>query len=81
LIVAWSLWRRRIVPPWAPAAIAVGTILDILANSAAMSAIAFAFLMVGFGSVGLKLLSMSDQEWDLLGRAPDRAKASPGTAA
>ena len=81
LIVAWSLWRRQVVPPWAPAALVVGTILDILADSAALSAIAFAFLLVGFGSVGIKLLSMSDDEWDLLGRVPGPAGAPPGPAA
>lgn len=63
LIVAWSLWRRKLAPRWAPAALVVFTILDILADSAALSAIAFAFLLVGFGSVGLRLLSMSDDEW------------------
>jgi hypothetical protein len=81
LIVAWSLWRRKLVPPWAPAALVVWTILDVIANSVAVSAIALAFLLVGFGSVGLKLLSMSDEEWDLLGRARGPAEASPGPAA
>lgn len=81
LIVAWSLWRRQVAPSWAPAALAVGTILDVLADSAALSAIAFAFLLVGFGSVGLKLLSLSDEEWDLLGRAPGPAAVPPGPAA
>jgi hypothetical protein len=56
LIVAWSLWRRRIVPVWSPAAIVVGTILNFLADSAALSATAFAFQLVGFGWVGLRLL-------------------------
>jgi hypothetical protein len=81
LIVAWSLWRRRLVPPWVPAALVAWTILDILADSVALSAIAFACLLVGFGSVGLKLLSLSDQEWELLGRAPDPAEAPPGPVA
>ena len=81
LIVAWSLWRRQLVPPWEPAALVVWTVLDILANSVAVSAIALAFLLVGFGSVGLKLLSMSDEEWDLLGRAPGPAEPPPASAA
>jgi hypothetical protein len=75
LIIAWSLWRRRLVPPWAPAALVVWTILDILANSVVLSALAAAFLLVGFGSVGLRLLSMSEEEWDLLGRTPRAAQA------
>jgi hypothetical protein len=64
-----------------PAALVAWTILDILADSVALSAIAFACLLVGFGSVGLKLLSLSDQEWELLGRAPDPAEAPPGPVA
>jgi Domain of unknown function (DUF4386) len=80
LIVAWSLWRRQVAPPWASAALVIWTILDILADSAVLSAIAFAFLLVGFGSVGLKLLSMSDEEWDQLGRVPGPAGASAGPA-
>jgi hypothetical protein len=56
LVVAWSLWRRRIAPVWSPAAIVVGTILNFLADSAALSATAFAFQLVGFGWVGLRLL-------------------------
>lgn len=79
LIVAWSLWRRQVVPPWAPAAIVVGTILgSVSEESVALGAIGFALLLVGFGGVGLKLLSMSDDEWDLLGRAPSPAESPPG---
>jgi MFS family permease len=82
LIVAWSLWRRRVVPPWAPAAIVAGTILGAFSeDSVALGAIGFASLLVGFGWVGLKLLSMSDEEWDLLGRAPGPAAPPPGPAA
>jgi hypothetical protein len=56
LIVAGSLWRRGIVPVWSPAAIVAGTILNFLADGAALSATAFAFQLVGFGCVGLRLL-------------------------
>lgn len=70
LIVAWSLWRRQIVPLWSPAAIVVGTILNFLADSAALGAVASAFTLVGFGWVGVTLLSMSAEEWDRRGRTP-----------
>jgi len=68
LIVAWSLWRRRIVAVWAPVAIVIGTVLDIASSSKAVAALAFVFWLVGFGAVGAHLLSMSDEEWDLRGR-------------
>jgi Domain of unknown function (DUF4386) len=81
LIVAWSLWRRRLVPPWGPAAIVVATILAVFSeDSVAVGAISFAFLLVGFGSIGLKLLSMSDDEWDRFGRGPGPAAPPPGPA-
>ena len=81
LIVAWSLWRREVVPAWAAGAIVVAAILGFLAESVALSAISFAFLLIGYGSVGMKLLSMSDEEWDLLGQAPGPAEPPPGPAA
>jgi hypothetical protein len=81
LIVAWSLWRRQVVPPWAPAAIVAGTILGAFSeDSLALGAIGFALLLVGFGWVGLKLLAMSDDEWDHLGRAPGPAAPPTGPA-
>ena len=81
LIVAWSLWRRQVVPPWAPAAIVAGTILGAFSeDSVALGAIGFALLLVGFGWVGVKLLSMSDDEWDHLGRAPGPATPPTGLA-
>ncbi len=79
LIVAWSLWRRRLVPVWGPAAIVVGTILGFFSeDSLAVGAIGFAFLLVGFGSVGLKLLSMQDDEWEHLGRSRAPVQSAPG---
>lgn len=57
LVLAGSLWRRRIVPVWSPAAIVVGTILNFVADSAAISALAFGFQLVGYGWVGLRLLA------------------------
>ena len=81
LIVAWSLWRREVVPPLAPAAIVAATILGFLSeDSVVLGAIGFAFLLLGFGWVGLKLLSMSDDEWDHLGRAPSPAAPPTGPA-
>jgi hypothetical protein len=79
LVLAWSFWRRRIVPVWSPAAILVGTILNFLADTAALSALAFAFQLVGFGWVGLRLLSMSGEEWGRLAGsegAREEARAS-----
>lgn len=63
LIVAWSLWRRRLVAVWAPVAIVIGTVLDIASSGRSVAALAFAFWAIGFGAVGAKLLAMPDEEW------------------
>lgn len=80
VIVAWSLWRRRIVPLWSPAAIVVGTILNFLSDSPALGAIASAFTLVGFGWVGVRLLAMSAEEWDRRGRTPRLSEPSAGAS-
>ena len=56
LFVAWALWRRRVVPAWSPAAIVVGALLNFIADSPALSAVASGFTLLGFGRVGLMLL-------------------------
>ena len=70
-IVAWSLWRRHVVPVWSPVAIVIGTILNFLADNPALSATAWAFTLVGFGWVGVRLLSMSADDWNRRGRVSD----------
>jgi hypothetical protein len=75
LMVAWSLWRHRIVPTWSPAAIVVGTILNVLADSPALSALASAFTVVGFGCVGLRLLSMTGET----ASGPPNSRPMPAT--
>jgi hypothetical protein len=79
LIVAWSLWRRHIVPVWSPIAIVLGTILNFIADSAVLSATSWAFALVGFGWVGVTLLRMTDEEWDRRGR-PAEPLESPTAA-
>lgn len=76
LIVAWSLWRREVVPAWPPLAIVVGTLLNVLADSASLSAIASAFTLVGFGWVGVKLLSNPTQGVESLWRHSGHSEAS-----
>jgi hypothetical protein len=57
LVLAWALWRSRVVPGWAAGAIALGTVLNLAADRPALSALAFALQAVGYGRVGLRLAS------------------------
>lgn len=78
LIIAGSLRRRRIAPVWASVAIVLGALLNFLADTAVLSTIASGFTVLGFGRVGLRLLSMSERDWGGRVRsAPGREVESP----
>lgn len=68
LLLAFSLWRRDVVPVWAAASLAVGVVLNFASEDKALLAIGFAFLLFGYASAGFRLLSMSDDDWGALGR-------------
>jgi hypothetical protein len=76
LILAWSLWRRRLVPGWASAAIAVGTVLNLAANGAALSALAWSLQCVGYAPAGMRLLSLRTGDSDDPGRPLTVARAA-----
>lgn len=64
LLLAFALWRRRVVPPWVPAVLVVSTVLSFFSSSQVMAAISFALLAAAFGAIGLRILSLSDEEWE-----------------
>jgi hypothetical protein len=83
LLVAWSLWRRRIVRAWSPLAIALGSLLNFVADSVAMSTIASAFTVAGFARVGATLLSRDDRAAHAEPPGPrvrEVSGSAPGTA-
>ncbi len=64
IFIATSLWRSRIVPRWAAVCIALVPIFDFLpTDNKALFLIGPALAVVGFGTIGLKLLAMSDADW------------------
>jgi hypothetical protein len=64
ILLSIASWRRRVVPVWAAAAIAATAVVGFIAESKGVQAASFALLLVGFGTLGLKVLGMSDEEWD-----------------
>jgi hypothetical protein len=75
LVVA--LWRAGFVPLWTPAVFFVGTAASFAGPPTAISfTIATAAWLLALGHVGLKILGMSDEEWER-GGAPAREEAGP----
>jgi hypothetical protein len=64
LLLALAMWRRKVAPPWAAAAIVATAVVGFLGNSKALGIASFALLLVGFGGLALRVLGMSDEEWD-----------------
>jgi hypothetical protein len=66
LILAVAVWRARVAPLWAAVAIVVGVATDFVVPESLnlQPDLYFAFTLVGFGWIGLKLLRMSDAQWE-----------------
>jgi uncharacterized protein DUF4386 len=64
LLLAVAVWRRKVAPPWVPAAIVLTGVVGFVGNSKALGIVAFVFLVIGFGGLAMKVLGMSDEEWD-----------------
>lgn len=80
VLLAIGLWRQRAAPAWAALALGLSAIVNFLGEEKAISVIAFALLLIGLGPVGIRLLSMSDEEWERVGleERPATPRATPG---
>lgn len=75
LVVA--LWRAGFVPLWSPVVLFAGTAASFVLPPGAFSfTIGTAAWLLVLGHVGLKMLGMSDEEWER-GEAPAHEEADP----
>jgi hypothetical protein len=81
ILLAVANWRTRVAPAWASVAIVVGGILAAVGNSDLITIISSAVLLVGFGAIGVSVLSMSDEEWDSPRIRASKAEEAPATSA
>lgn len=70
ILLAVALWRTRVVPIWAPIALVVSTVVGFFSQSQLVGVASFVLLAAGLGAVGLKILSLSDADWDRMAVAP-----------
>jgi hypothetical protein len=64
VVLGIVLWRRGVVPVWAGLALSVSAVVGFVGESKAVGAIGFVLLAVGLIPAALKILSMSDAEWE-----------------
>jgi hypothetical protein len=74
ILLGVACWRTRVIPIWASALIIVAGVLAFFGESKWVSAASFVVLLIGLGTLGLAILSSSDESWDAprdqLGTAP-----------
>ena len=70
LIIGAAVWRSGLAPWWAALALIVsGLMLAASGSSQVLNIVSDIFLLVGLGYLGLRMLRMTDAEWD---RPPER---------
>jgi hypothetical protein len=76
ILLGVATWRGRVGPTWASLCVLLFPISDVLLgnlpNPAVSDIVSNVFGIVGFGALGLYLLSMSNRDWD----APQMAAAT-----
>jgi Domain of unknown function (DUF4386) len=64
VLLGVAAWRRRMVPAWSAALIAVAGVVAFFGESKGVEIMDFVILIAGLGPLGLATLRMSDEEWD-----------------
>jgi len=80
LVVLFAgLRRARLVPIWQPLAMVVAIAFDVIGDSKALGVAESAFLVASFATIGVRVLRMSDADWET-GRPPTVTAHTGGKA-
>lgn len=64
ILVAIALWRARVAPFWISAMLAAAPLSEFFGPEAVSPELMFALFLIGLGYLGLKILRLSDKEWE-----------------
>jgi hypothetical protein len=64
IMLAVALWRARVAPLWVATVIVAGLLSEFFGPEGLSPELMFILLLVGFGWLGLKVLRMSDAQWE-----------------
>lgn len=79
LVLAVGLWRSRAVARWIPMLLLLSFFTDFMPGGKIGPLLGAAVAVVCFGAIGLKLLAMSDADWER-GPAPSAETVNVGNA-
>lgn len=63
ILLAVAMYRTRVVPVWASAAVLIGAVLNIF-DGTGFEIASNVVLLLGLGTLAMRILTMSDEEWD-----------------
>ena len=69
MLLAIALWRARVAPLWVAATLGVAALSEFFGPEAVRPELMFALFLIGLGYLGLRVLRLSDKEWER-GEAP-----------
>jgi hypothetical protein len=82
ILLAIGLWRQRAVPIWVPIALVLGSLAGFVAGDSQVSSlVTSALLAVALIAIGLRILSVSDDDWERWEVLADERAPSASAAA
>ncbi len=70
ILLAIALWRARVAPLWIAATLGVAPLSEFFGPEIVSPELMFALFLIGLGYLGLKVLRLSDKDWEW-GAAPE----------
>ncbi len=64
ILLAIALWRARVAPLWVAATLGVAPLSEFFGPEALSPELMFALFLIGLGYLGLRILRLSDKEWE-----------------
>lgn len=64
VLLAIALWRTQVAPLWVAATLGVAPLSEFFSPETVSPELMFALFLVAFGYVGLKVLRLSDKDWE-----------------
>jgi hypothetical protein len=80
LLLAIGLFRQRAVAVWVPIVLVVGNLVNFGGEDQVLAIVSSALIAAALIPIGLKILSVSDDDWERRQVLPDREAKAPGPA-
>lgn len=64
ILLAVALWRAQVVPLWVVATLVAAALSEFFGPEAVSPELMFALFLIGLGYLGLRILRLSDKEWE-----------------